>query len=41
MPCALDLTSAWPRLWLTVPDAVRSELRTARPGFDAATVTAG
>jgi hypothetical protein len=32
----LDLTAAWPRLWLIVPDIVRSELATARDAFSAA-----
>jgi hypothetical protein len=32
----LDLTAAWPRLWLVVPDAVRSELGEARDAFSAA-----
>lgn len=37
----LDLAAAWPRLWLVIPDASRSELRTARMDFDkAATLTA-
>lgn len=29
----LDLTAAWPRLWLIVPDAVRIELGAARDAF--------
>jgi hypothetical protein len=33
----LDLTAAWPRLWLIVPDTVRSELAAARDAFTAAT----
>ncbi|MFB7496640.1 hypothetical protein ACFC09_18460 [Streptomyces sp. NPDC056161] len=33
----LDLTSAWPRLWLTLPEDVRTELGTARAGLAAAT----
>ena len=33
----LDLTAAWPRLWLIVPDTVRSELGEARDAFSAAT----
>jgi len=37
----LDLVSAWPRLWLLVPDATRSELRDARQRFDATTRLAG
>jgi hypothetical protein len=37
----LDLGSAWPRLWLLLPDDVRAELRTARAGFDAAATLAG
>jgi hypothetical protein len=32
----LDLAAAWPRLWLTVPDTVRTELGTARDAFSAA-----
>ncbi|WP_433217588.1 hypothetical protein [Microtetraspora malaysiensis] len=37
----LDLDSAWPRLWLIMPDTVRAELRTARDGYDeAARITA-
>jgi len=32
----LDLTAAWPRLWLIVPDTVRSELGGARDAFSAA-----
>lgn len=32
----LDLTAVWPRLWLIVPDAVRSELGAARDAFSAA-----
>lgn len=32
----LDLTAAWPRLWLIVPDTVRSELGAARDAFSAA-----
>ncbi|GAA4617981.1 hypothetical protein GCM10023195_80510 [Actinoallomurus liliacearum] len=32
----LDLPSAWPRLWLVFPDAVRAELGAARDGFSAA-----
>ncbi|CAM5370175.1 hypothetical protein [Streptomyces pilosus] len=36
----LDLTSAWPRLWLTVPEEVRAELRAARSALDSATTTA-
>jgi hypothetical protein len=32
----LDLAVTWPRLWLTVPDAVRAELGTARDAFSAA-----
>ncbi|MFI7502605.1 hypothetical protein ACIBVL_29845 [Streptomyces sp. NPDC049687] len=37
----LDLTSAWPRLWLTVPEEVRVELRAGRSALDAAVTTAG
>jgi hypothetical protein len=32
----LDLAATWPRLWLTVPDTVRTELGTARDAFSAA-----
>jgi hypothetical protein len=32
----LDLNAAWPRLWLIVPDTVRTELGTARDAFSAA-----
>ena len=32
----LDLTAAWPRLWLIVPDTVRTELGGARDAFSAA-----
>jgi hypothetical protein len=32
----LDLAVAWPRLWLVVPDTVRSELGAARDAFTAA-----
>lgn len=32
----IDLVSAWPRLWLIVPDAVRTEVSGARDRFDAA-----
>jgi hypothetical protein len=36
----LDLSAAWPRLWLIVPDAVRTELTQARTGCaDAARLT--
>jgi hypothetical protein len=31
----LDLASAWPRLWLVIPDVARDELREARDGFGA------
>ncbi|MFG2883594.1 hypothetical protein ACGFYV_15045 [Streptomyces sp. NPDC048297] len=31
----LDLTAAWPRLWLLVPDAARAELADARAGISA------
>lgn len=37
----LDLSSAWPRLWLTVPDAVRAELVSAREAYGAACGLAG
>lgn len=33
----VDLASAWPRLWLTMPESARTELRWARTQFDAAT----
>ncbi|WP_107655769.1 hypothetical protein [Nocardia suismassiliense] len=33
----LDLDSAWPRLWLIVPSETRSEIRSARARYDAAT----
>jgi hypothetical protein len=33
----LDLTSAWPRLWLTLPEDVRAEISTARAKLAAAT----
>lgn len=33
----LDLTSAWPRLWLTLPEDVRTEISTARAKLAAAT----
>ncbi|MFE9610765.1 hypothetical protein [Streptomyces sp. NPDC006012] len=33
----LDLTSAWPRLWLTLPEDVRAEIGTARGSLAAAT----
>ena len=32
----LDLNAAWPRLWLIVPDTVRTELGAARDAFSAA-----
>jgi hypothetical protein len=32
----LDLTATWPRLWLILPDAVRTELGAARDSFSAA-----
>ncbi|MFC7643160.1 hypothetical protein ACFQX6_21680 [Streptosporangium lutulentum] len=32
----LDLTGAWPRLWLLVPDAARTELIVARDAYVAA-----
>ncbi len=37
----LDLVSGWPRLWLIVPDATRTELRSARGRFDAAATLSG
>jgi hypothetical protein len=32
----LDLNAAWPRIWLIVPDSVRTELGAARDAFSAA-----
>ncbi|MEU9980488.1 hypothetical protein [Streptomyces sp. NPDC050856] len=32
----IDLASCWPRLWLVLPDDVRTELRASRARFDAA-----
>jgi hypothetical protein len=32
----LDLAATWPRLWLSAPDTVRTELGTARDAFSAA-----
>ena len=32
----LDLNAAWPRLWLIVPDTVRTELGAARDAFSSA-----
>ncbi|MER6380605.1 hypothetical protein [Streptomyces sp. NPDC001250] len=37
----LDLSSAWPRLWLIVPQTTRDELGSAREGFDSAARLAG
>ncbi|MFF7145675.1 hypothetical protein [Streptomyces sp. SID2888] len=37
----LDLTAAWPRLWLVMPDAARAELVAARTGCGAAARLAG
>jgi hypothetical protein len=37
----LDLTAVWPRLWLLVPDQVRSELTEARAGCGAAATLTG
>jgi hypothetical protein len=35
----LDLTFAWPRLWLVLPDQTRAELNTAHSAFAAAVIT--
>ncbi|KOG36689.1 MULTISPECIES: hypothetical protein [Streptomyces] len=37
----LDLTPAWPRLWLLLPDTTHSEIRTARAALTAAARRAG
>ncbi|MEU4066326.1 hypothetical protein AB0F25_28690 [Streptomyces wedmorensis] len=37
----LDLTTAWPRLWLLLPDTALSEIRTARAALTAAARRAG
>ncbi|CAL9666889.1 hypothetical protein [Streptomyces sp. enrichment culture] len=37
----LDLGTAWPRLWLTVPEETRAEVRLAATAFDAAAGLAG
>jgi hypothetical protein len=37
----LDLATAWPRLWLVVPEVARAELRIARGSFDDAASLAG
>jgi hypothetical protein len=37
----LDLGTAWPRLWLTVPEDTRAEVRLAATAFDAAAGLAG
>lgn len=36
----LDLTFAWPRLWLVLPGTARSEITTAHAAFAAAVATA-
>lgn len=36
----LDLSSAWPRLWLLLPETTRGEVKTAGAAFDAATTLA-
>ncbi|GAB3852526.1 hypothetical protein [Dactylosporangium cerinum] len=36
----LDLSIAWPRLWLLIPNAVRDEVRAGRSAVDQATVLA-
>lgn len=35
---SLDLASAWPRLWLVMPEATRAELDRARTAYDRAAV---
>jgi hypothetical protein len=37
----LDLSSAWPRLWLVIPEAARTELTAARDAYTAAARLAG
>ncbi|MEU4541497.1 hypothetical protein AB0G15_42375 [Streptosporangium sp. NPDC023825] len=37
----LDLTSAWPRLWLIIPDTARTELTTAHNAYSTAARLAG
>ncbi len=39
--CDLDLTTAWPRLWLLVSDADRAEVTGARAAFGRAATLAG
>ncbi|WP_435241457.1 hypothetical protein [Streptomyces cucumeris] len=38
---ALDLTAAWPRLWLLLPDTTRQPLTDSRQGFDEAAALGG
>lgn len=37
----LDLTFAWPRLWLVLPETARAELQAAAAAFDGATTLGG
>lgn len=37
----LDLASAWPRLWLVIPDSTRAELRAAGEGFNTTATLGG